>query len=175
MAKEIGVHPDTITRHPDDYFPVTKLGDKRFVGRAAYAAWLAKHVPGAVGEAKPEVPQVSTSAASGSSRTHAEEHMTCHPSERETQGAIDPASLEGYACGYDDPEVLLRAAGLVLGSTIPLDPEHASAIAELAGAIGELGPTTTPGAPCSAGSLPTRKPEKRVESTFNGLSTIQTN
>ena len=65
--------------------------------------------------------------------------MTCNPSERETQGAIDfDAALEGYACGYDEPEVLLRAAGLVLGSTILLDPEHARAIAELTGAIGEL-------------------------------------
>jgi hypothetical protein len=65
--------------------------------------------------------------------------MTCRPSERETQGAIDfDAALEGYACGYDDPEVLLRAAGLVLGSAILLDLEHARAIAELTGAIGEL-------------------------------------
>jgi hypothetical protein len=49
-----------------------------------------------------------------------------HPTERETHGAIDfDAALEGYACGYDDPEVLLRSAGLVLGSTIPLDEEHA--------------------------------------------------
>jgi hypothetical protein len=64
---------------------------------------------------------------------------THHPSERETQGAIDfDAALEGYASGYDDPEVLLRAAGLVLGSTIPLDEEHARAIAELTGAIVEL-------------------------------------
>jgi hypothetical protein len=60
-------------------------------------------------------------------------------SERATQGAIDfDAALEGYACGYDDPEVLLRAAGLVLGSTIPVDPEHATAIAKLTGAIVKL-------------------------------------
>jgi hypothetical protein len=59
--------------------------------------------------------------------------------ERETQGAIDfDAALEGYACGCDDPEVLLRAASLVLGSTILLGREHASAIAELTGAIGEF-------------------------------------
>ncbi len=65
--------------------------------------------------------------------------MTCHPSERETQGAIDfDAALEGYASGYDDPEVLLRAAGLVAGSTIPLDSEHAAAIARLTGAIVKL-------------------------------------
>jgi hypothetical protein len=55
--------------------------------------------------------------------------------ERETQGAIDfDAALEGYACRYMDIEDLLRAAGLVVGSTIPLDPEHARAIAELTGA-----------------------------------------
>jgi hypothetical protein len=64
---------------------------------------------------------------------------TIRPSQRETQGAIDfDAALEGYACGYDDPEVLLRSAGLVLGSTIPLDPDHARAIAELTGAIVKL-------------------------------------
>jgi hypothetical protein len=62
-----------------------------------------------------------------------------HPSERETQGAIDfDAALEGYASGYDHPEYLLRAAGLVLGSTIPLDPDHARAIARLTGAIIKL-------------------------------------
>ena len=65
--------------------------------------------------------------------------MTYHPSERETQGAIHfDAALEGYACGYDDSEVLLRAAGLVIGSTLPLDPEHAAAIASLTGATREL-------------------------------------
>jgi hypothetical protein len=64
---------------------------------------------------------------------------THHPSQRETQGAIDfDAALEGYASGYDDPEVLLRAAGLVLGSTILLDEEHAMAIARLTGAIVKL-------------------------------------
>jgi hypothetical protein len=64
---------------------------------------------------------------------------THHPSERETQGAIDfDAALEGYASGYDDPEVLLRAAGLVIGCSIPLDPDHARAITELTGAIVKL-------------------------------------
>jgi hypothetical protein len=48
------------------------------------------------------------------------------------------AALEGYACGYDEPEVLLRVAGLVLGSTIPVDPDHPRAIAELTGAIVRL-------------------------------------
>jgi hypothetical protein len=43
---------------------------------------------------------------------------THHPSERETQGAIDfDAALEGYASGYDDPEVLLRAAKAEAGVT----------------------------------------------------------
>jgi hypothetical protein len=65
--------------------------------------------------------------------------MPGRPSERETQGAIDfDAALEGYACGYDEPEVLLRFAGLVLGSTIPLDDEHARAIARLTGFIVRL-------------------------------------
>ena len=65
--------------------------------------------------------------------------MPHRPSERETQGAIDfDAAVEGYACGYDDPELLLRAAGLVLGCAIPLDEEHAMAIARLTGAIVKL-------------------------------------
>jgi hypothetical protein len=64
---------------------------------------------------------------------------THHPSQREAQGAIDfDAALEGYASCYEEPEVLLRAAGLVLGSTIPLDHEHARAIAELTGAFVKL-------------------------------------
>jgi hypothetical protein len=45
--------------------------------------------------------------------------------DRETQGAIDlDAALEGYVSGYVDPEELLRAAALVLGSSIPLDEER---------------------------------------------------
>jgi hypothetical protein len=48
-------------------------------------------------------------------------------------GAIDfDAALEAYTFG-GDAEALLRAAGNVLGSSIPLDPEHAEAIAELTG------------------------------------------
>ncbi len=44
--------------------------------------------------------------------------------DRETSGAIDfDAALEAYLDG-GDPEELLRAASVVLGSTIPLDPEH---------------------------------------------------
>jgi hypothetical protein len=59
-----------------------------------------------------------------------------HPSQRETQGAIDfDAALEGYTGGYDDTEVLLCAAGLVIGSTVPLDPEQATAVARFTGAI----------------------------------------
>ena len=64
---------------------------------------------------------------------------THQPSERETQGAIDfDAALEGWASGYMGIEDLLRGAGLVIGSTIPLDPDHAKAIAELTGAIVKL-------------------------------------
>jgi hypothetical protein len=65
--------------------------------------------------------------------------MTRHPTPRETQGAIDfDAALEGFACGYAHPEELLRTAGLVIDSTIPLDREHATAIARLTGAIVRL-------------------------------------
>jgi hypothetical protein len=65
--------------------------------------------------------------------------MILHPSERETQGAIDfDAALEGYASGYMEPEDLLRAAGMVRDCGIPLDEEHARAIARLTGAIVKL-------------------------------------
>jgi hypothetical protein len=61
------------------------------------------------------------------------------PSQRETQGAIDfDAALEGYAGCYMDPEDLLRAAGLVRGSTIPLGLDHARAVARLTGTIVKL-------------------------------------
>lgn len=47
------------------------------------------------------------------------------------------AALEYYAA-LGDAEELLEAAGMVIGSTIPLDPEHARAIADLTGATCEL-------------------------------------
>jgi hypothetical protein len=60
-------------------------------------------------------------------------------SERATRGAIDfDAALEGYASGYMEPEDLLRAAGLVRDSSLPLDEEHAKAISRLTGAIVKL-------------------------------------
>jgi hypothetical protein len=46
--------------------------------------------------------------------------------------------LEGWASGYMEPEDLLRAAGLVRGSAIPVDPDHARSIARLTGAIVKL-------------------------------------
>lgn len=47
--------------------------------------------------------------------------------------AIDfDAALEAYLDG-GDPEELLRAAGMVIGSTGAFAPEHAEAIAALAG------------------------------------------
>jgi hypothetical protein len=58
--------------------------------------------------------------------------------DRETAGAIDfDAALEAYIDG-GDPEDLLRAASVVIGSTIPLDPERTEAIAELTGTCWEL-------------------------------------
>lgn len=61
-----------------------------------------------------------------------------HIQDRETSGAIDfDAALEAYAFG-GDAEDLMRAAGNVLGSTIPLDPERADAIAALTGCPYEL-------------------------------------
>jgi hypothetical protein len=58
--------------------------------------------------------------------------------DRETSGAIElSAALEAYLNG-GDPEDLLRAAGLVIGSTVPLDPERALVIAALTGCSCEL-------------------------------------
>ncbi len=58
--------------------------------------------------------------------------------DRETSGAIDfDAALEAYIFG-GDAEELLQAAGNVLGSTVPLDPERAETIAELTGTTCEL-------------------------------------
>jgi hypothetical protein len=55
VAREIGVSRDTITRHPAEFFPVIKLGHKRFVASAAYAAWLATHLPGAADATSPAI------------------------------------------------------------------------------------------------------------------------
>ena len=58
--------------------------------------------------------------------------------DRETSGAIElDAALEAYLNG-GDPEDSLRAAGLVIGSTVPLDPELALVIAALTGCSCEL-------------------------------------
>lgn len=58
--------------------------------------------------------------------------------DRAASGCIDfDVALADYIDG-GDPEELLRAAGLVLGSAIPLDLEHAEAIAELTGCGCEL-------------------------------------
>jgi hypothetical protein len=47
------------------------------------------------------------------------------------------AALELYAMGVD-PEYLIHAASLVMGSSLPLDPDHAAGIANLTGAIVKL-------------------------------------
>jgi hypothetical protein len=58
---------------------------------------------------------------------------------RETAGAIDfDAALDAFRYEGVDPEELLRAAELVVGSTIPLDPEHAEYIGELTGTTCEI-------------------------------------
>jgi hypothetical protein len=45
VAREIGVSRDTIIRHPAEFFPVIKLGHKRFVASAAYEAWITERLP----------------------------------------------------------------------------------------------------------------------------------
>ena len=58
--------------------------------------------------------------------------------DRETIGAIDfDAALEAYLEG-GDAEELLCAASMVIGSTVPLDPERAEAIAKLTGTCCEI-------------------------------------
>jgi hypothetical protein len=58
--------------------------------------------------------------------------------DRELDGAIDfDAALEAYLQG-GDPEELIRAAGMVVGSTIALDPEIAEIVADLTGTAYEL-------------------------------------
>jgi hypothetical protein len=57
---------------------------------------------------------------------------------REAQKALNfDVALKAYLDG-GDPEELRRAAGLVIGSTVPLDPDHAEAIAKLTGTTCEL-------------------------------------
>jgi hypothetical protein len=61
--------------------------------------------------------------------------------DREIIGATDfDAALEAYMDGGDaEAEELLRTAGNVLGSTIPMDAECAEAIGELTGGTDVLG------------------------------------
>jgi hypothetical protein len=54
---------------------------------------------------------------------------------------FDPALSDFVAGG--DPEVLFRAACLVIGSNIPLDAEHALVTSEFAGCTSELLDSTT--------------------------------
>ena len=57
---------------------------------------------------------------------------------REEAGCIDfDQALEAYLDGAD-PEELLRAAALVLGSAMPLEPERAEIIAAVTGCRCEL-------------------------------------
>jgi hypothetical protein len=61
-----------------------------------------------------------------------------HILDREISACVDfdVALVDCVAGG--DPEVLFLAAGLVVGSSIPLDAEHALVIAELTGCTSEL-------------------------------------
>lgn len=58
---------------------------------------------------------------------------TASPPAPSTSTPALEACLEGC-----DPEGLVRAAGMVIGSSIPSEPEHAAAIAELTGCTCEL-------------------------------------
>jgi hypothetical protein len=49
VAREIGASRDTIARNPTAFFPMIKLGHKRFVASAAYAAWMAEYLSHAGG------------------------------------------------------------------------------------------------------------------------------
>lgn len=95
---------------------------ERTIRQSSKAMTMLRRLLALLGIAKPKAPSSATAR-----------HI-----DRETSGAIDfDAALEAYLDG-GDPEELLRAAGVVIGSTVPLDPEHAEAIAELTGCACEL-------------------------------------
>ena len=50
VAEEIGVDPQTITRHPSAFFPTVRLGNKHFAATAKYKAWLHARLSEACGE-----------------------------------------------------------------------------------------------------------------------------
>jgi hypothetical protein len=59
--------------------------------------------------------------------------------EHDALRALDlDAALEAFACRAYDDEALASAAGRVIGSTVPVDPELAKAIADLTGAVVSL-------------------------------------
>jgi hypothetical protein len=65
--------------------------------------------------------------------------MTQHHTEMNALRALQlEAALEAFACGDYDDEALTSAAGRVIGSTVPLDPDLAVAITRMTGAIGKL-------------------------------------
>ena len=73
--------------------------------------------------------------------------------DREISACVDfDCALSDYVFG-GDPEDLLRAAGPVIGSSIPLDAEHALVVAELTGALATSWTMMTQDAPCGDGSL----------------------
>jgi hypothetical protein len=50
IAEEIGVDPQTITRHPSAFFPTVRLGNKHFAATAKYKSWLRARLSEATGE-----------------------------------------------------------------------------------------------------------------------------
>ena len=50
VAKEVGVDPQTITRHPGDFPRTVRMGGQRYIARVAYQNWLHRRLSEAAGE-----------------------------------------------------------------------------------------------------------------------------
>jgi hypothetical protein len=44
VARELGVDPQTVCRHPHDFFPTLLLGGKRWVASEVYSSWLQRRL-----------------------------------------------------------------------------------------------------------------------------------
>jgi hypothetical protein len=94
--------------------------------------------------------------------------------DRETQGAIDfDAALETYVAGCEDPEELLRAAGNVLGSTIPLDLRSTPRLSPSSPAAPTCWRTmTTQVVQCDAGSRCWGSRARGIENRSRGINRL---
>ena len=81
---------------------------------------------------------METTASKVYSHDYDQTHRPGPPCQPRGSGCIDvDAALEAYLDG-GDPEELLRAASLVIGSIVPLDPEYAQVLQKVTGTDCEL-------------------------------------